>query len=366
VAEAAAVKRLVLALAATLVLAGVAQAATPSLTYDCDPAPDDCGGWFRVPVVLEWGYDDTVVDVSGGNCSKQTFTADTRSTKVYCEVKDEGSEDIVGRTATIRVDRTKPSITGPGFGRPPDHGDWFNHPVAFGFTGQDATSGVESCTGGTYGGPDGIGVGISGSCRDVAGNVTSGAFALNYDATPPPKPTVSVLPGNHRVALRWSSALNEAEIVRVGEASSQAVVFRGATEKFTDTQLRNGHRYRYRVTLIDQAGNRSTAAKSAVPTNAALLLPANGQHLRNAPMLAWKRVRHARYYNAQLLRAGRKVLSRWPRKTRLQLHERWRFQGRLHRLVRGHYCWHVWPGFGPRSKQNYGHRLGKSCFTVTR
>ena len=77
---------------------------------------------------------------------------------------------------TIRVDRTAPSITGPGFGRPPDRNDWFNHPVAFQFTGQDATSGIESCTGGTYGGPDGAGVSISGSCRDVAGNVTSGGI----------------------------------------------------------------------------------------------------------------------------------------------------------------------------------------------
>lgn len=358
--------KVLLAVAATLGIVGIAQAATPTLTYSCTKAPVDCSGWFRTDVTLKWDWDNSTASPDGTTCNDRHFTTDTKGTAVYCQVKDDLSGDIAGRTATIRVDRTKPAITGPGFGRPPDHGDWFNHPVAFGFTGQDATSGVESCTGGTYGGPDGVGVGISGSCRDVAGNVTPGAFALNYDATPPPKPTVSVLPGNHRVALRWTSALNEAEIVRVGNASSQAVVFRGATEKFTDTQLRNGHRYRYRVTLIDQAGNRSTAAKSAVPTSAPLLLPANGAHLRNAPMLAWKRVRHARYYNAQLVRGGRKVLSRWPRKTRLQLHERWRFQGRVHRLVRGHYCWHVWPGFGPRSKQNYGRRLGKSCFTVTR
>ena len=192
------------------------------------------------------------------------------------------------------------------------------------------------------------------------------AFALNYDATPPPKPTVAVLPGDHRVAISWSSAQNEAEIVRIGKASSQAVVYRGATEKFTDRRLRNGRRYRYVVTLIDQAGNRSSTAMSAVPTDSPLLLPANGAHLRSAPMLAWKRVKHAHYYNAQLLRNNRKVLSRWPRTTHLQLHERWRFQGRLHRLVRGHYCWHVWPGFGSRSKQNYGRVLGKSCFTVTR
>ena len=278
----------------------------------------------------------------------------------------EGSEDIAGRTATIRVDRTSPSITGPGFGRPPDRNDWFNHPVAFHFIGNDATSGVESCTGGTYGGPDGIGVSVSGSCRDVAGNVRSGTFTLNYDSRPPPQPTVSVLPGNHRVAIAWSPAQTEAELVRVGKASSQAVLYRGATNNFTDRQLRNGRRYRYVVTLIDQAGNRSSAATSAVPTDSPLLLPANGAHLRSAPMLAWKRVKHARYYNAQLLLGNRKVLSRWPRKTRLQLHERWRFQGRLHRLVRGHYCWYVWPGFGPRAKRNYGHQLGKSCFTVTR
>ena len=359
-------KWVVLAVAATLALAGVAQAVPPSLSYDCDPAPDNCGGWFRVPVVLEWGYDDTVVDVSGGNCSKQTFTSDTQSTKVYCEVRDEMSGDISGRTVTIRVDRTAPSITGPGLGRPPDRNDWFNHPVAFQFTGQDATSGIDSCTGGTYGGSDGAGVNISGSCRDVAGNVTSGALAHNYDATTPPKPTVAVLPGDHRVAISWSSAQNEAEIVRIGRASSQALVYRGVTEKFTDRHLRNGRRYRYRVTLIDPAGNRSSAAMSAVPTDSPLLLPANGAHVRSAPMLAWKRVKHAHYYNAQLLRGSRKVLSRWPHTTHLQLRERWRFQGRLHRLVRGHYCWYVWPGFGPRSKRNYGRVLGKSCFTVTR
>ncbi len=360
-------KWVVLAVAATLALAGVAQAATPTLTYSCTKAPVDCNGWFRTDVTLKWDWDNGLAQPTGGNCNDKTLTVDTKGTKVSCEVSErDPPNDSVIRNATIRIDRTKPSITGPGLGRPPDHGDWFNHPVAFQFTGQDATSGIDSCTGGTYGGSDGAGVSISGSCRDVAGNVRSGVFGLNYDVTPPPKPTVAVIPGDHRVAIRWLSALNETEIVRIGKASSQAVVYRGVTEKFTDRQLRNGRRYRYLVTLIDQAGNRSSTAMSAVPTDSPLLLPANGAHLRSAPMLAWKRVKHAHYYNAQLLRSNRKVMSRWPRTTHLQLHERWRFQGRLHRLVRGHYCWFVWPGFGPRSKRNYGHVLGKSCFTVTR
>ena len=76
--------------------------------------------------------------------------------------------------------------------------------------------------------------------------------------------------------------------------------------KVHDRRLRNGRRYRYVVTLIDQAGNRSSAAMSAVPTDSPLLLPANGAHLTSAPLLAWKRVRHARYYNAQLLRGDRR------------------------------------------------------------
>ena len=103
--------------------------------------------------------------------------------------------------------------------------------------------------------------------------MTTGVFTLNYDATAPPQPTVLAFPGNHRVALSWSSAQNEAEIVRRASASSSTVVYRGATESFTDTRLRNGRRYRYVVTLIDQAGNRSAAVTSAVPTGSPCCSP---------------------------------------------------------------------------------------------
>ena len=166
--------------------------------------------------------------------------------------------------------------------------------------------GDPSCTGGTYSGPDGAGVGVEGSCRDVAGNVTARTFTLNYDATPPPKPEVSVLPGNRRVALTWPSSQYVAEVVRLKAASAQSVVYRGAGGRFVDRRLRNGRRYRYAVTLTDQAGNSASDRVSAVPTRSRLLLPADGAHLRSAPELVWKRVKHARYYNAQLIFHGRK------------------------------------------------------------
>jgi len=273
----------------------------------------------------------------------------------------------VTKKVWIGIDRTPPKLTGPGLGRPPDNGTWFNHPVGFGFTGEDATSGIASCTGGTYGGPDGAGVAVTGSCRDVAGNVASGAFTINYDATPPPDPAASVLPGNHRVRLTWDSSQYLAELVRVSSASARTVVYSGGTGRFVDKHLRNGRRYRYIVTLVDQAGNRTSDAISAVPTRSRLLLPANGAHLTSPPELVWKKVRRASYYNAQLLFRGRKILTRWPVTNHLQLERRWRSFGRSHHLARGgRYCWYVWPGFGPRHLRHYGRVLGSSCFHMTR
>ena len=131
-------------------------------------------------------------------------------------------------------------------------------------------------------------------------------------------------------------------------------MFRGAGDRLTDRKLRNGRRYRYVVTLIDQAGNRAADDVSAVPTSSPLLLPARGAQVHGAPKLVWKPVRQARYYNAQLLRHGRKVLSRWPRVAKLQLPRRWTFEGRRRKLVPGRYCWYVWPGFGKRSKRATG------------
>jgi hypothetical protein len=358
---------LLLVVAAVAVPAGVAEAVPPVLNYTCRPDPTDCSGWYRAQVTLKWDWNNTTASPHRGDCNDRTLTADTSGTRIYCEVIDDASGDITGRTATIKIDRTAPAIPGPGFARPPDYNGWFNSPVAFSFPGQDATSGLESCTSGAYGGPDGAGVSVAGSCRDAAGNVATASFALNYDATPPEQPEVTAMPGNHRVALRWSSpAVSDVEVMRLAKAQPPTLLYRGPQHKLTDRRLRNGRRYRYVVTSIDQAGNRNAARTSAVPTKSRLLVPANGAHVRKPPLLIWKPARRARYYNAQLFFRGRKVMTRWPRVARLQLHKRWRFNGRRHRLVKGHYCWYVWPGRGSLSQRRYGKLLGKSCFTVTR
>lgn len=235
------------------------------------------------------------------------------------------------------------------------------------FQAVDQTSGLASCSSASYGGPDASGVGISGSCSDVAGNTGSGSFPLYYDATPPQRPTIEALPGNRRVAITWTPSPGaQAEVVRIRKHGAPKLLYRGPNDHFTHRKLHNGRRYRYRVSLIDQAGNRAGGKASAVPTASPLLRPANGARVRGAPLLVWKRVKRAHYYNAQLVRAGTKIFTSWPRKPHLQLRRRWRFNGHVYRLVRGQYCWYVWPGFGARSAHRYGRGLGKSCFTIVR
>ena len=159
-------------------------------------------------------------------------------------------------------------------------------------------------------------------------------------------------------------------MLRVGGDEPSALVYQGPGGAFTDRSLKNGRRYRYVITLIDQAGNRAAGKVSAVPTASKLLLPSKGARVirrrASGPLLAWKSIRRAQYYNVQIFRDERKVLSAWPKQPRLQLKRAWNYRGKRYRLLAGRYCWHVWPGFGKRSEDRYGKRLGKSCFRVMR
>jgi hypothetical protein len=130
----------------------------------------------------------------------------------------------------------------------------------------------------------------------------------------------------------------------------------------------------FEVRALDIAGNRDatpavhrwkiTAAPRKAKATSALLSPQLGARVTAPPLLAWRRVARASYYNVQLYRGRVKVLSAWPTRPRLQLRKRWRYLGRRRTLSRGVYRWYVWPGFGAASKNRYGALLGESTFTV--
>jgi hypothetical protein len=192
---------------------------------------------------------------------------------------------------------------------------------------------------------------------------------LHLDATP----------GNRKVTLRWSApGAVSALILRWRAGAAQKLVFSGSGDKYTDRRLKNERRYKYGILVIDRAGNRALIGATAVPTASKLLSPPRGERVGEPPLLRWKRVRRASYYNVQLYRinarpsrrtiqisrSGRKILSRWPRSPSLRLRKRWRYGGKWRRLGPGLYRWYVWPGYGSRSAHRYGRLLGKSHFTV--
>ena len=142
-------------------------------------------GWYVTNVTVNWTVSDPEsVILSSSGCNATTLTADTPGTRLACAASSDGGEASVSKT--MKVDKAAPTVTGASAARAPDANGWYNHALAVSFTGLDATSGIESCTAPTYGGPDSATASVSGSCRDRAGNTSApGSFAFKYDATAP-------------------------------------------------------------------------------------------------------------------------------------------------------------------------------------
>jgi hypothetical protein len=328
--------------------------------------PVPCHVWHTQPVRLAWSYNTATAAAIDGDCTPQTVRTDTAGVVVRCKIQDQMDGSTTEKTATVRVDATAPTVTvAPA--RPPDHGGWWIQPVTFGFIGSDATSGIATCDTVSYGGPDSGAAQVTGGCRDVAGNAAVQSFPLKYDASPPALTAIRSVPGNRGVTLSWKPSADavRTEILRSPGRSGRGstIVYSGTRRTFTDRSLRNGVRYRYSITLYDEAGNKASAAASATPFS---LAPVRGSRLTAPPLLRWHPVRRANYYNVQLFRGRHKILTAWPTATRLQLHKAWTFGGERLRLTRGAYRWYVWPGFGSRAAEHYGRLIGHSTFTIVR
>jgi hypothetical protein len=83
-------------------------------------------------------------------------------------------------------------------------------------------------------------------------------------------------------------------------------------------------------------------------------------------MLSWPRLKSAGYYNVQLYRGKKKLMTRWPGHAHFQLTRSWTFRGEQMRLRPGKYRWYVWPGFGSRKAHKYGSLIGRSSFRIVR
>jgi hypothetical protein len=356
-----------------LAVVGLAVSAPSALALTVTPAVSgESGenGWYVGNVVVNWTITPTGYTVDFGCAPSTLIAADTAGKKVECQATL--GPDTSYASVTIKRDATAPVVTANG-DRLADAGGFYNHSLTATWSGTDATSGIASCTSIPYSGPDATAISLTGTCKDKAGNVSAPVpFVFDYDATPPVLASVTAVPDDAGARLAWQAAgAARVTVMRSAAGAGAAktdVVYDGDGTAFRDRGLKNGRRYTYLVQAVDAAGNTASGSATVTPTADAstkhLLSPGAGSSLSRPPLLRWRRVARASYYNVQLFRNGRKVLSAWPSKPQYQLRSRWRYRGQRHRLVHGSYRWLLWAGYGHRSARHYGRLLGGRTFVV--
>jgi hypothetical protein len=362
----------------------------PQATGAAPARPPNAAGWYNRPVDVAFSGSDATSGLDA--CAAPSYDGpDSAVASVAGACTDRAGNASLPLTLAMKYDETDPEVTGAEADRQPDEGGWFLHPVRFDFTGADETSGIAACPPVVYSGPDGPSSAVTGECRDRADNLSRRSFALKFDGNPPGIPDLQVSAGDRRLALTWQTTADvvSVEVLRTPGVDSDAgtLVYGGPGTSFTDERVENGVRYTYEVTVWDVAGNRASKTVTGIPVAAPatdvsavppapvgrqparrLIAPLPGAIVRmgRPPMLRWVRIRRASYYNVQLFRVRRKILTVWPVGPRYQLKTRWTYGGKLRRLEPGHYRWIVWPGYGPRSRADYGKAIGRSTFDVRR
>ena len=338
-----------LAAAAGVMCAGApAASADDSVTPMCNGQPCT-GGWYTSPVTVTWLVSpppDHTIDCAGVQPTSHDLVATTSCEAVW-------PSDDIKRVYTVHVELSSPSATGT-LTRPPDSNGWYNHPVTASFAG-NAFSGIASCTSPTtYAGPAGSNVTLNGSCTDNAGKTANTSVSFNYDGTPP---TVDGAVASRRpdAGGRYTHPVTftfTGTDAASGIAGCDTVTYRGPS----DGKIVGG--------CHDRAGNYATLA---VPVRYRQATPrASITRVRASILLRWKATPGASYYNVQIFRAGKKVLSAWPSRASLWLRRSWTFSGRRFALSPGRYRWYVWPGYGSRAAAHYGRSIVASAFKVTR
>ncbi|MGB2875966.1 MAG: hypothetical protein WBB76_10910 [Gaiellaceae bacterium] len=200
---------------------------------------------------------------------------------------------------------------------------------------------------------------------------TPASWTWTIDTVPPPPVTgLRASVSYRRLVLSWtpSGDTDHVVILRSTDAknAASAQVYQGPGGTYAETKFVNAGYHHYSVTSYDKAGNVSAPVDVTVPASALLLAPADGASMTAPPTLLWRGVPSASYYNVQLWRGTKKILSAWPHSPKFKVSRTWRFQAYRFHFKPGTYTWYVWPAFGPGKKATYGQLLGTASFQALR
>jgi hypothetical protein len=141
-------------------------------------------------------------------------------------------------------------VTGANASRGPDHNGWYNHALSIAFTGADATSGVDSCTQASYSGPDSQNASVSGTCRDLAGNMSaSSSFGFEYDGT---GPAVTATPSRNPDSNGWYN--HELSVAFAGTDATSGIESCVSPQGYSGPDSQNAS---VSGSCVDHAGNTS-------------------------------------------------------------------------------------------------------------
>jgi hypothetical protein len=357
-------------LALVLLFATTAAASTPTISYSIDGISGS-NGWYRGSthgdnVVVHWSVS---LNATSTNClAAITVPGPTTGRTLSCWAQNSDGR-VTAVTRVIKIDATPPTGVTPHLSRGPDSNGWYNHPVTVRWSGTDATSGVAYCGSATYRGPDSGAAAVNGGCVDRAGNSSGRQARLAYDATPPVLRKVTEESTTASDVLRWeSSSASDRVVVRraVRGRKGRTTVFNGSASGFTDRKIRAGTQYVYSVQSFDQAGNASRVV--SVTGRVKILALRKTPYVPIAaanPILRWRRIGGASYYNVQLFRGSKRIYAAWPTMHQVGLPATWRWSGHRFRLSPGRYRWYVWAGFGPRRAAQY-RIVGSARFVIPR
>jgi hypothetical protein len=210
-------------------------------------------GWYTGDVTVTWELADLQSAVtSTPGCAPATIGSDTIGTTLECTATSDGGPTT--EAVTIKRDATPPAGVAIALARSADSNGWYNHAVAYAASGTDETSGIATCSAGTYDGPDTGAASVTGSCTDAAGNTTvASPVTFAFDATPPTV-TAARLPESAPNAAGW----NDGDVtVRFTVQDSMS----GPASSFVDVVVSTeGAGQSVERTIADTAGNTASAS----------------------------------------------------------------------------------------------------------
>ncbi len=228
----------------------------PVVSGTLDPLANGAG-WNKENVTVKW----TATDSAGVKTTPGDSFVSAATGVNGVPVTSGDAEDVLGNkatgTATVKLDKTGPTVTGSRTPAANSHG-WNNTDVTASFTTTDELSGVVTHAAGKVFNTDGANQSVTGTGTDVAGNSANDTVSgVNVDKTPP-----TLTPGTP-AGTAGSNGWYTSDVT-VAWAASDALSQLDGTAPADSTISGEGEGLTATRTVTDKAGNSTTASSSAV------------------------------------------------------------------------------------------------------